>query len=96
MCVYIGFLEVHKLNCGDQGCGVGVGILGGVGVGKYVPTPTPTSIYNLGTRYSKSRTLIATVTIRLILKNRFKFKNWPDDSRGGDEMSYRFIIINTY
>jgi hypothetical protein len=45
------------------------GTLGGVGVGKNVSTLTPTSSKIL-TRYSNSRALIATVTIRLTLKYR--------------------------
>jgi hypothetical protein len=48
------------------------------------------------TRYSNSRALIATITIRLRLKYRLYVKKQPDDSRGGDEMSYRFTIVNTY
>jgi hypothetical protein len=26
----------------------------------------------------------------------YKSKEWPADSRGGDEMSYRFTVVNTY
>jgi hypothetical protein len=48
------------------------GILGGVGVGKNVPTqlPTPFPQSKILTRYSNSRALRATITIRLILKYR--------------------------
>jgi hypothetical protein len=49
-------------------------------------------------RHSKFRALIATITITLILylKIGYKSKKQPDDSRGGGEMSYRFIIIKIY
>jgi hypothetical protein len=52
--------------------------------------------FKILSRYSKFRALIATVTIRLTLKIGCKSKQLRDDSRGGDEMSYRFTIINTY
>jgi hypothetical protein len=45
------------------------------------------------TRYSNSRALAATITMRL---THYKSKKLPDDSRGGDEMSYRFTTINSY
>jgi hypothetical protein len=47
-------------------------------------------------RYSKSTAITGTVTIRRILYMGCKSKKQSDDSRRGDEMSYRFTVINTY
>jgi hypothetical protein len=79
------------------------GILGAVGFGRNFQVESESvKMYRLRpqskilTRYSNSRALIATVTIRLTLNIGYKSKKKPDDSRGGDEMSYRFTVINTY
>jgi hypothetical protein len=45
---------------------------------------------------SESEGIIGGVESELYLKIGYKSKKQPDDSRGGDEMSYKFTIIHTY